>query len=469
MKFLTLAAFLLLACPLLAQNKLRWVPDADVAFEAATEEGSVIFVSIGFVGEARSEEIRKRVFADKAVIAQAARTINVPAWTWAIGDERRLPDFGKAEALDHSANLARATSEWISVNALGTFAAPQHLWLNGAGEVLLSVPWELDADEMSWCFDEALRLAAVEDRPAPTKKSHPPRRLLFGAVTSVLDDDDLGRGLTDDELEPTMKRLKRGYVTARNRDDIGRIMFTANEDGAEFLGQQIDIWALGGSSTSGIIDFVYGLIGLVAPVEFLELLESKVGSPRASLRAIIAVGYEQIGHPDGLKAVKKALKSEKDEVVRPEWVRALGACASRDKSVAKQLIKFAERDDNSLVQLNAVLALGHVLPQPDARDWLIEMAETAIGERQCAAALALALGRERSAIDTLKKLRGEVKLEASIAAFDSAIKVLEGANLFELEDAVRAIDGSDLPRPRLFYRPKFDIPESGEESGEGEG
>lgn len=463
---LALAALTLLASPLAAQNKLDWVPDADVAFESATEEGAVIFVSIGFVGEARSEEIRKRVFADRAVVAQAARTINVPAWTWAIGDEKKLPDFGDAEAVDHSANLARATSEWISANELDTFAAPQHLWLNGAGEVLVSVPWELDADEMSWCFDEALRLAGVEDRPAPSKNAQPPRRLLLGAVVSLMDDDDLGRGLTEDELEPTMERLKRGFVTARNREDIGRIMFTANEDGAEFLGQQIGLWDFGGAASAGIIDFVYGLVGLVAPVEYLELLESEIESPRASLREIIAIGYEQIGHPDGLKAVKKALKSEKDEVVRPAWVRALGACATRDKSVAKQLIKLAEKDDNPLVQLNAVLALGHVLPQADARDWLMETVEQSAGETQRAAVLALALGRERSAIDALKKLRAKVKLDETVAAFEAALKVLEGANLFELEEAVRAVDGSELPRPRLFYRPEFDIPERDGGGGE---
>ena len=459
MKSLSLVALLLSASPLLAQNKLDWVPDADAAFEAATEGGAVIFVSIGFVGEARSEAIRKKVFADKAVIAQAARTINVPAWTWAIGDEKKLPDFGKAEALDHSANLARATSEWISVNELGTFATPQHLWLNGQGEVLLSVPWEVDADEMSWCFDEALRLAGVEDRPAPTKNAQPPRRLLLGAVASLMDEDDLGRGLTEDELEPTMERLKRGFVTARNREDIGRILFTADEDGAKFLEQQFGLWDFGGPATSGIIDFMYGLIGLVAPVEYLELLKAEAESSRASLRAMVAVSYEQIGHPDGLKVVKKGLKSEKDETVRPEWVRALGACATRDKSVAKQLIKLAEKDDNPLVQLNAVLALGHVLPQADAKSWLLDTAQQAAGETQQAAVLALALGRERSVIDALKQLREKVKLDDTVAALEAAVKVLEGANLFELETAVRAIDGSDLPRPRLFYRPEFEIPE----------
>ncbi len=455
----TLAAALLLAASAPAQNKLDWTPDVDQALEQAAAESGVLFVSIGFLGDLRSEAIRKEAFSDKAVIAQAQQTINVPAWTWAIGDEKKLPAFGEAEAVDHAANLAYATSNWITVNELGTFAVPQHVWLDAEGQVLLSVPWELSAAEMSWCFDEALRLAGKQERPAPAKEAHPPRRLLLGAVVSLLEDDEFGRGLTEDELEPTMARLKKGFVTARNREDIARIMFTPDEDGAKFLEQQIGLWDFGGPATAGIIDFMYGLIGILAPVEYLELLEAEIESQRASLRAIVAVGYEQIGHPDGLKAVKKGLRAEDEEEVRPEWVRALGACARGDKSVAKQLIKLAEKDDNARVQINAILALGHVLPQADARDWLADQASRASGERQRAAVLALALGRERSAIDTLMALQSKVKLADTVAAVDAALRVLEGANLFELEDAVRAIDGSDYARPRLYYRPKMELPE----------
>jgi YHS domain-containing protein len=335
---LTTLALASLATPAaLAQQKLDWQRDLDAALEQAAEEGVVVFLSIGFVGETRSDRIRKQGFADKAVVAQAAATINVPAWTWALGDESKLPDFGEAEAVDHSANLARATSDWLGVNDLGTFATPQHLWLNGAGEVLLSVPWEMEPEELSWCFDEALRLAGVDARPATAKEARPPRRLLLKEVVALPADDDLGRGLTEDELESTMERLKRGFVSARDREDIGRIMFTPDEDGVEFLEQQFGLWDFGGSATAGIIDFSFGLIGYLGPMEYLELLETEIESARASLRSIVAVGYEQMGHPDGLKAVRKGLKKEEDEAVRPEWVRALGACAPRDKAVATAL------------------------------------------------------------------------------------------------------------------------------------
>ena len=332
-----------------AQGKLNWTPDAKKAVVDAAEQKRVLFLSIGFVGEERSEAIRKSAFSNKAVIAQAAETINIPAWTWALGEEKKLPEFGEAEPFDHSANLAKATSEWLAPNSLDTIAVPQHVWFNADGEILVSCPWEISAEEMSWCFDEALRRGGMESRPAMAKGAHPPRRLLLGLVHEISGDDDLGRGLSSKEIQPIMEELKKGWVSMRNTEDLIRIMFSKDEDGVEFIDQQLGLWDFGGGAMSGIIDGTYGLVGMISPVEYLELLESKTEAPRDSLRATVAVAYEQMGRSEGLSAVKKALKREKSDFVRAEWVRALGACARGDKSTAKALIKLAEKDKDPRV------------------------------------------------------------------------------------------------------------------------
>lgn len=464
---------LLLAAPAAqAQGKLNWTPDAKKAVVDAAEQKRVLFLSIGFVGEERSEAIRKSAFSNKAVIAQAAETINIPAWTWALGEEKKLPEFGEAEPFDHSANLAKATSEWLAPNSLDTIAVPQHVWFNADGEILVSCPWEISAEEMSWCFDEALRRGGIESRPAMAKGAHPPRRLLLGLVHEISGDDDLGRGLSSKEIQPIMEELKKGWVSMRNTEDLIRIMFSKDEDGVEFIDQQLGLWDFGGGAMSGIIDGTYGLVGMISPVEYLELLESKTEAPRDSLRATVAVAYEQMGRSEGLSAVKKALKKEKSDFVRAEWVRALGACARGDKSTAKALIKLAEKDKDPRVQLNAVIALGHVLPQTEAREFLLELAKKPGGDMRQAAVLALALGREFSARADLVNLRGGSPSDAMLVAIDKAVAVIDGANLFELEDAIRAIDGSEIARPRLFFRAKMELPDrfgGGEGRGEGPG
>lgn len=458
--------------PPAAQGKIAWTPDAKQAVVDAAEQKRVLFLSIGHLGEERSEAIRKSAFANKAVIAQAAETINIPAWTWALGDEKKLPEFGEAEPFDHSANLAKATSEWLKPNSLDTIAVPQHVWMTADGEILVSCPWEISAEEMSWCFDEALRRAGAETRPAMDEGAHPPRRLLLGLVHEISSDDDLGRGLSSKELKPIMEELKKGFVSMRNTEDLIRIMFSKDEDGVEFMEQQLGLWDFGGGAMGGIIDGTYGLIGMISPVEYLELLETQIEASRDSLRANVAVAYEQIGSPEGLSAVKKALKKEKSDFVRAEWVRALGACARGDKSTAKALIKLAEKDKDPRVQLNAVIALGHVLPQADAREFLLELTKKPGGDMRQAAVLALALGREFSARGDLVNLRSGSPSDALLAAVDQAVAVLDGANLFELEDLIRAIDGSEIARPRLFFRAKMELPDrfgGGEGGGEGRG
>jgi HEAT repeats len=455
-----------------AQGKLSWTPDAKKAVVDAAEQKRVLFLSIGFVGEERSEAIRKSAFSNKAVIAQAAETINIPAWTWALGEEKKLPAFGEAEPFDHSANLAQATSEWLTPNSLDTIAVPQHVWMTADGEILVSCPWEISAEEMSWCFDEALRRAGMESRPAMDAGAHPPRRLLLGLVHEISDDDDLGRGLSSKELKPIMEEMRKGFVSGRNTEDLIRIMFSKDKDGVEFMEQQLGVWDFGSGAMAAITDGSYGLVGMISPVEYLDLLKTKTEAPRDSLRATVAVAYEQMGRPEGLSAVKKALKKEKSDFVRAEWVRALGACARGNKSTAKALIKIAEKDKDPRVQLNAVIALGHVLPQAEALEFLLELAKKPGSEIRQAAVLALALGREYSARADLVKLRNASPSEALLTAVDKAVAVLDGANLFELEDAIRAIDGSELARPRLFFRAKMEMPDrfgGGEGRGEGRG
>jgi hypothetical protein len=453
-----------------AQSKLNWTPDAKKAVVDAAEQKRVLFLSVGFVGEDRSEEILKSAFADKAVIAQAAETINIPAWTWALGEEKKLPAFGEAEPFDHSANLAKATSEWLKPNSLDTIAMPQHVWLTADGEILVSCPWEISAEEMSWCFDEALRRAGMETRPAMTEGAHPPRRLLLGLVHEISSEDDLGRGLNSKELKPIMEELRKGFVTGRNTEDMVRIMFSKDKDGVEFIDQQLGLWDFGGSAAANIIDGSYAVMGMISPVEYLDLFESKIEASRDSLRATVAVAYEQMGRSEGLSAIKKALKKEKSDFVRAEWVRALGACARGDKSTAKALIKLVEKDKDPRVQLNAVIALGHVLPQSEARDFLVELTKQPGGEMRQAAVLALALGREYSARADLVELRSASPSESLLAAVDKAVAVLDGANLFELEELIRAIDGSEIARPRLFFRAKMELPDRfGGGAGRGEG
>lgn len=478
-------AFLALATLASGQGKLNWTPRLKDAQQLAADQQRVLFISIGFADEARSEFLRKTAFGNKVLAQQAAATINVAAWTKASSNKRKLPDFGDTEELDHHENLVEVMDAWLDPNEEDAIALPQQLWIAADGTLLLSCPWEMSTEELSWCFAEAARLAGMENAPPSLEDARPPRRLLYGATARVPDRDPLGRGLLESELDEMISRLKKRYLSWSDVGDVARVMFSDFDEAVEFIEQQMGFWELGGTGARPLTDGTIGLIGNLSPVRYLDLLKDFADRNGHSTRARVAVALEQFGSARGLSLAKTGLKKEKHADNRPEWVRALGACGWNNKSVARSLIKLAEKDKDVRVQLNAVLALGHTLPDAGAREFLMELADLSGGEQQLAAILAFGLGRDREAVEFLEKMRAErtqagsmpdpgdgsdaepapeLESKADSASdqdplavhLDAVLKVLAGADLRELEPLVRAIDGSSIRRERLYFRANTD-------------
>ncbi|MBC8406159.1 MAG: HEAT repeat domain-containing protein [Planctomycetes bacterium] len=437
-----------------AQGKVDWTPLLKDALEQAKAQNRIVFVSMGAVGEARSEQIRKAAFSQSGLVKQTQFSFNVPAWSVPVHAKRKLPAFGKASQLDHHENLVECMDRWLAPNLEDAIALPQHLWIDGDGKLLLSCPWELSAEEFSWCFQEAFRLAEIKDAAPAIDGAHPPRRLLLGEVFELPADDTLGRGLMESELEEMIKRLNKRFLAWSDAGDVGRITFSDFDEAVEFVEQQIGFWEIGGSRAGPIINGSLGIIGNLSTSRFLELLKKYAARPNATTRGQVAVAIEQIGHPDGAALAKNGLKKESDDAVRAEWVRALGACGRNDKTTGRSLIKLAQKDKDARVRLNAILALGHVLPDPGARSFLLDLAELGGGEEQLAAVLALGLGRDRGSVDLLTKLSKDDPGDVLKTHVELVLRVLNGANLYELEVLFKNLDGSSFDRKRLFFRGK---------------
>ena len=214
--------------------KVEWTADLEQGLERASEEGRVVVIALGVVGEARSDRHIKELYSNKKLSGYFKEAVNIPAWSYSIEEERALPRFSKVEPEDHVNNLIVTSERWLKPNSEGVVPLPQHLWLSPGGELLLSCPYEIEVEEFAWCFDEALRRAGVEERPAPLKGAHPPRRLLLGDVLALGDEDDLGRGLKGDELDVLLKAMNKRFLTERDRGDVIRVLFTDEESAVSF-------------------------------------------------------------------------------------------------------------------------------------------------------------------------------------------------------------------------------------------
>ncbi|MEM1450169.1 MAG: HEAT repeat domain-containing protein [Planctomycetota bacterium] len=433
---------------------VEWAPRLGAALADAESEGRVVLLALGAAGEGRTAHHVKALYPAKDATAAFAATVNVPAWSFAPDDERELPKLSGVTPDDFRMNLAEITERWIAPNDSGAVPLPHHVWLDPKGEVLLSCPWEIDALELAWCTDEALRRAGIEARPDLPEGAHAPRRLVVGATTRVGDADPLGRGLVPGELDEEIGELNKRFLAWSDRFSVTRILFTDDDDAADFIAQKIGLWDIGQDATAGLLDGVIGLGGVLSTAAHVEMFEDAAKSNRKSRRAQGAVALENLGRPEGLAIAKKAWKKEKDSAVRAEWARALGACGRGQASIAKTLVRAAKKERDSRVRRGAILGLGHVLPEPSARSFLEDTVREGAGLEREAAILALALGREREARATVAAVRESgLDVEPSTAdVVGAALEVLDGANLHVLEDDVARVSESELPRARLFFR-----------------
>lgn len=426
----------------------EWESDAEAALARAAEEGRVVLLALGAAGEGRSERHAKKVYGNKVVKGLMGQTLNVPAWSFAMEDKKKLPSFGGLGPREHAGNFGFIVEEVLRPNASGVVALPQHVWVGPDGKILLSCPFEMTALELAWCSEEALRQAGVSHELKAIKGAHPPRRLLMGETYRVLDADELGRGLTKEELKATLSELSKRFLTMGDRAEVIKVMFTDEDPAIDFLVKQFGLWEMA-PRMEGVLDGTVGLAGLIAPVGYLEMLEPLTQHRRASLRAQVAVAYEQIGSDEGYSSVKKALSKEKDDAVRAEWARAVGASGRGNKSASKVLRKLVTEKEVPRVRRSAILALGYVLPEDGAREALVEQLTTGPVLDREAAILALGLARDVASREAIAKLAEDPELEGSVRA---TLGVFDGGNLSLLESAVARVTESEISRARVFFR-----------------
>ena len=147
--------------------------------------------------------------------------------------------------------------------------------------------------------------AGAEEIPDLPRGARPPRRLLLGETFRTLDSDELGRGSLPDELKAMTAEMQKRFLSMRDQQAVFEIMFTDEEDAADFMEKQLGLWDLSGAA-QGIVDGVISLMGLASTSTFLDSITAEATSERAVRRAQVAVALEQLGDPDGLSAAMKA-------------------------------------------------------------------------------------------------------------------------------------------------------------------
>jgi hypothetical protein len=451
---------------------LTWEVDYEAARERATEEERVLFVAVHSDEEARSEAFWKKVYKDKAIKKLAEETVNMVACL-DVGWKKRCASAKAAGMDEEEAKFIEAAlrEEFLAANSEGIVASPQHLWIDSKGAVLLCVPFEMEAEELAWCFAEAARLAGTS---VPEVEGRAPRRLLYGSAYQPPSDDEYGRGLRADEVEEKLDELRAsmgGGIGGGRRGGGGggggaggagggwgrriaglmQLAFTDEPDAQKYVALELGSGLLTWRGYDPLVNALHGL-GNLAPASAWEIFESYSDHREAEVRNESAVAAEQLGTAQALKTVKSCLKREKDPLVEKNWLRALGAVAGTDKGARKMLLGASEEDD-ALLRRNALFALGWLPQGEDVRERLLLALEETDGDDVRAAACAMALSRDEVYLPVLqKRAQAEGLAEATKAALTAAVGVIEGGGLASIESAVREACRDRVARERVFFR-----------------
>ena len=361
----------------------------------------------------------------------------------------------------------------LKPDATGAVIAPQHVFLSPAGDVLLSVPYEVSAKELAWCFGEAFERAGVTDAPDVPAGARRPRRLIIGDVAS------LGRRnrapLTKEAVEELIALLRKGTERSDRNSNIQHLA-TADEDAArEYV---LSLLRSGGGRGGGGRRGRGGgrngsereraallrWIGTASPVSYAEVVEPFIGAGTVEARSEAIVALEQLASEDSVKALLGALKKAKDETIEKNLLRAIGACGPEDRKVRSALLKASEDVKNPLARQNALLALGWAesdegvterlrqaaLPEEFAKKAKIGPDRITELERE-AAVVAMGISRDEAWTEMLTEIRDDEEEPQELRdAASASLEVIAGGEYRLLRDALMRAGSDEIPRDRLF-------------------
>jgi uncharacterized membrane protein YgcG len=476
MRILRSAVFLLsVAVPSVFAGGVVWVADFDKALERAAGEHKVVFLAVNMDGERANDRMVNDVYRDGQVVELSALTVNLVASAaqHALMD-KDCPRFAGLRCQDHRRVDTAARKDILKPDTDGLVIAPQHVFLAGDGTVLLSVPYEISADELAWCFVTALQKSDAATAPPMPSSARSPKRLIVGGT---YDPKGAGGSLippTKQEVEEIVSRLKKGLYGEERMNEMRRLLLSDEPDAVSFIGLELKSSGLGagagggggkgaGGGGGGVPGgrggggnarhkLILHAIGLLAPPAYWEMVADFLDDNDDALRREAAVALEQLAAPQAVQALTKTLAGEKDPAFQKDLIRALGACGANDAKTRAALIKRAKSDKQAVVRANAYLALGWCTTDADVKAHLRATLEKGDDADREAAALAVGISRDAAwttVLETAASLAQDANAKGAIAA---AQRVLGGAPLATLRDHVVRVGHDEVVRERLFGR-----------------
>lgn len=474
--------FLLLAAPLVVWTAadftgegIVWERDWDAAFSRAAAEGKVVFLAVNMDGEKANDVLATKTYHDELLLPLAARTVNLAASRFEHGG-KTCSRFEGLSCPDHQKSDVAARGKYLKAGLDGQVIAPQHLWVDGAGKVLLSVSYSVTAQELAWCFVTAIQRVDPKSDVKMPSSARAPRRLVIDGVAG----GETVRPLTEEELEKVLDALQKGGFGGNRAELVTSLLATDHPDAVEAVAKELAGFGLRngrgrGGQVEGFLEQMEALrralvhrIGVVSPASFWEAIAESIEDEDPRMRTEVAAALEQLGAPEALKIARKAFVAEKDQRAKQDFLRAVGACG-REDSGARKIILQHVKDKDAGIRRNALYAAGSFAADKDAAEALRAAFDSTDALDSQAALLGLAAAGASDFAGAVERL--SISKSASAETAGLAVRVMAvlkaEAPLAGLGEDVVRVCGDTVRRERFY--PVSAAPGAAEQGGEGGG
>lgn len=444
---------------------VTWSARWEDAFAQAAAEKKVVFLAINMDGEAANDRMAAKVYTDPKIVAASKLTVNLAASRFEHAPEGKpCARFGAITCTEHRRIEGAARDNVLKTDAAGFTVAPQHIFLSGDGKVLLSVPYEVSAVELEWCFHAALAAVDAQAAKQIAVSGRAPRRLIKGGVfdPSAIPGANLSPP-TREEVLAIVKEMRASLWSNNRFQNIQRLLLSSEPEAIEQIESELknDLFGRrgwiqgdptnpGGERGADYKDRLMHAIGVLSPQAYGKLVVDFIEHDDEKLRHEAIVALEQLCAPDSAAAISRAISKEKNARLRKDLYRALGSAGAGDEKARKALLKALTSEKDVLARRNALFALGWFAPAADSDKALSDALSGGAAEDRCAAALAAGLTRHEAWRERVEQAASKEENPQVKECLAAALGVLNGAGLTTLRACVRSICEDDLEREKLF-------------------
>jgi hypothetical protein len=431
----------------------------------------------------------EKVYTDKTVVELSTHTLNVVASAAEhASGEKPCPRFTGITCMDHRRSDSAARKELLKADLQGFVVAPQHVFLGPDGKVILSVPYEVSAAELEWCFATALQKATPDMKVALPQQARMPRRVVLGGVYDPANGEAGAAPPTHKEVEDLIKELRKGRMDKDMVTMMLRLLLSDDPVAIEFIGQELKgsdggrggggggggrgggggggggLGGGGGGGGGGNPGLagrgggegkhqrILHAIGELSPQAYWPLVADFLDNNEVELRSEAAVALEQLGAGEALPGLQNQIAKEKDPLVQGRLLRAIGSCGPADAKVHALLLKRQKSEKKPELRAAAIAALGWLDADPAVASELENLlAKGQESERSCAVG-AMAVSRSERWKPVLEKALAEAQEEAAKKLLQTGLDALKSGNLKPAGEIFARATKDEIERVRLFGR-----------------